>query len=265
MITMPFAVQGHTAKRFFGQPGDYTYEDMRFGNPHEFANRNRVYAAAARGGAMVEVGANIGTTTMVASCFFKEVWAFEPCSVNHQFLLRNIELNAALNIRTFQTAVSDQEGEAMLHLFPPNNSGGHSLSEAVVHTKSGLQEKVKVVTLSSALMLMSNCTLLHIDAEGHDLKVLKGATSFMARQVQKPVVILEFAPRLFSLAGSNVADLFQFVNAWDMEIFCDAGNNYAPMSQDVLSQISNLWKNVTYGWMDLFLVPRGKFPEVFPR
>ena len=91
-------------------------------------------ADRARSGLFIDVGANIGTSTVSAltKFGFEQGVALEPEPNNHFLLSINIAANRlSSRVRTLQTAVSNESGTAKLQV-SPNKSGGHEL-----RTRSG--------------------------------------------------------------------------------------------------------------------------------
>lgn len=250
---------------FVGFPGDPGFEGLRYGSLYQARMRDRIYsAAAACGGSAVEVGAHIGGTTLHLAQHFRHVHAFEPASSNLECLRYNLELNGIRNVTAERRAISDHDGEFPLYLYPTNNAVGHSLTQAIVRGRWE-SETVKVATLSESLPDVTDCAFLHIDAEGHDLRVLIGARGFMARQRRRPAFEIEYAPRLLSLAGSSAADLLAWLQAEGYCAYIDAGNNLAPISAAMLAGVYELWRESTFGYLDLYLLPRGeRFGTMFP-
>jgi FkbM family methyltransferase len=139
------------------------------------------------GSVVVEVGANIGTHTL----FFARqvglegaVIAFEPQRVVFQSLCANMALNSVTNAQCFQKAVGAELGKIpvpVLDYSRENNYGGLSL-------ESGRQgEPTPLVTIDS--LKLSRCTLLKVDVEGMEGKVLAGAANTIAKC--RPILYVE--------------------------------------------------------------------------
>jgi FkbM family methyltransferase len=252
-LVMPFSLPGQEPKKFIGTPGDHFYEGIRNPNRSEFDRHNKLYEAVANEGrgSFVEVGANIGTATMFASDFFLLCVAFEPNPLNNKHLQINRMINNAGNICIRSQAVSDFSGDAIFYCFPETNSGGHSLIKSVVDVAKEVQ--VRVVTLDEALPGMRDCRMLHIDTEGHDLKVLKGATEFLKHQETFPLICMEFNPEYLRKAGSSLDDLKKFLNEFKCEVWIHL-QSYVQVS---LTDLENWWNRpdvLPNGWVDLYLI-----------
>jgi FkbM family methyltransferase len=247
------------SKRFAGYPCDWAVDEIAYGCPAQHASRGRIYRACG-GGTLVEVGAHIGTTTLVAADFFNWVCAFEPASRNFALLEHNIKLNDAKNIKAVQMAVSEHPGEADFYLCGDDRAVCHSLSSGV--TRTSQSEKVQVTTLDKHLGHVRDCGLLLVDAEGHDMKVLRGGRTFIDRN--RPVIVIEFAPQFWNLCESYVHQLTEFTIEHGYRMFADFGNNFSPVSHALVNEMFGLWKNTCQAWLDIYLVPPGQHCDIFP-
>jgi len=146
----------------------------------------------APGGLFLDIGANIGTTTLYAmrSGRFSGAIAFEPEPHNHAILVRNIALNGLSGeVETIAAAAGAEAAEARLNI-AARNRGAHSLAPLVRATGAGRTIDVRVTTADLALAqsraqavaqsrAQSLVTLVKIDVEGHELAVLEGMTSLL--------------------------------------------------------------------------------------
>jgi FkbM family methyltransferase len=254
IVDYPYVLSGKRPKRFFINNGNEIIAAyMRTARKWEYESMMNLYANASRGGSFLEVGANIGTDTVLASDFFKNCYAFEPVALHVDLLHKNIELNQVTNIQVFPVAVGDAPGRTKVFLGESHNSGSSSL--APNHPSMSRSEEVEVVTLDTALPeTVRDVTFMHIDTEGHDIKVLQGAKKFIQRQLQKPVIRIEFQPRTLALHGSNIAELIGFLDEFRYRAMFNANNNIVPFSYGVLIELFYLWR-ASDGWIDLLLVP----------
>lgn len=246
-------------KEFRCYPGDWAIDEIAYGTPAQHRNRGRIYRAAG-GGTLVEVGAHVGTTTIPASDFFHVVYAFEPSPKNIALLKHNVAFNKAENVAVMECAVSDRDGRAELFLCGDDRAVCHSLNRAVA--RSGQSVQVPVFTLDSTLNDVSDCGLLLIDAEGYDMKVLKGARAFLDRN--RPLIVVEFAPKFWDMCGEYWNDLDNLAYKLGYGIYADFGNNFSPVPSNLLHEMFDAWRTTCEAWVDLYLVPRGQFREIFP-
>lgn len=253
--TIQFAITppGRPPKRICGHRGDLMLQLLKWPDPWKHAFDADFYRKASRGGACVEVGANIGSTTVFLADFFTRVHAFEPSSRNREVLKRNLDINGVRNTTIIPAALADRVGTAVLHLDAANNSGQDSLLPQEEAGRAAT-EQVPVTTLDAALPGVTDVTLVHIDAEGYDVKVLEGARAFLRRQQQRPCVLVEFAPRQMLRAGSTADDLLAIVGEFGYRIVLAANHNPSPVTPGLLREMFEAWKDAP-GWEDLYLLP----------
>ena len=90
-----------------------------YGHYHERYEADLVQRLLTGDDVFWDVGANVGYFTLVAATALNHrggIMAFEPGQNAYARLTENLALNPYQNIQTFPVAVSDREGEAVLHL-----------------------------------------------------------------------------------------------------------------------------------------------------
>src|SRR5574337_1157409 len=84
--------------------GLYDYNNMKF-----------VGELLRGGGTFIDIGANIGSYTLIGSEGREaRVYSFEPHPVTFQLLCKNVELNQRSNVTLYNAALGSSEGEAFL-------------------------------------------------------------------------------------------------------------------------------------------------------
>lgn len=130
---------------------------------------------------VIEVGANIGTHTLVFSQLVGAkgvVYAFEPQRIVFQTLCANMALNSITNVFACQSALGKRRGHVFIPLIDyakKYNYGGVSVDDA----QSG--EKVRLEKLDDYMDEIENVKLIKIDVEGMELDVLKGAKQMIQK------------------------------------------------------------------------------------
>jgi FkbM family methyltransferase len=209
------------------------------------------------GGAFLDVGANIGTSTLdaIRSGRFERAVAIEPAPGN----VRVIELNVLANGLTDRVAVlpvacSGAPGTVDLWL-TEGNQGDHRLGDGgVAPSTHGRSIKVETVTLDQAVaqagLQPGGVSLAWVDTQGHEPGVLEGASALIDAGV--PFAI-EFWPGGYRRAGTldQLLDLIE--ERFDQ--FADQAHpelRLRPTSEvrALATQFEDL------GQTDLFLVPR---------
>ena len=143
------------------------------------------------GGAVVDVGANIGLWTCSLARHVGpdgRVDAVEPYPENLERLRANVDRNSLSNVRILDVALSDREGTLALFA-PAGHPGGGSGSIGARDPGDGVSlGDVPCVRLDSVYD-GGRLDLLKIDVEGHELEVLAGALGTIDRL--RPSILCE--------------------------------------------------------------------------
>ena len=129
---------------------------------------------------VVDVGANIGFYSCLASAYGKHVLAFEPSPRNLRFLYQNLRQNGYSNVEVFPMGVGGQCGLGLIHGF----GGIASFVKGWGQGDAKHSEIVPITTLDTALCgrFHGDRMVIKIDVEGFELEVLKGATGLLQRR-----------------------------------------------------------------------------------
>lgn len=155
---------------------------------------------------VVEVGANVGTTTipLLGRFHASRVEIFEPAPENFRLLRCNLILNGMESRAVLhQLAVSDHDGRATLELCDWNN-GDHRIvavdrSWEILNESTRATTAVDVRPLNDALLSdPADVGLVWVDTQGHEAQVLTGASSLLGRGI--PWVV-EYWPYGLARAG----------------------------------------------------------------
>ncbi len=154
-----------------------------YGHYHERYEADLVQRLLTEDDVFWDVGANVGYFTLVAATALAnrgQIVAFEPGKNAYARLTENLSLNSYRNIQTFPVAVTDREGEAVLHLAGDIADSSASLYQAA-QTQAG-QEVCRTVALDHFLDAegLRPPDLIKLDAEGAELAVLQGAQGLLA-------------------------------------------------------------------------------------
>ena len=148
------------------------------------------YGLPPAGKTFVDIGANIGTTTVMAlrRQGFAAGVAIEPSPENYRTLRINLAANGIdAAVQALPVAASDREGELPFKLGKAN-TGGHRLVGKKPPKNPTLS--VEVVTLDGlvarGVIDPARVGLVWVDAVGHEANVLGGATTLLEASV--PVV-----------------------------------------------------------------------------
>jgi FkbM family methyltransferase len=159
---------------------------------------------------VVDVGANIGFFTIGFARFLSgsgRVIAVEPEAQNFSALQRRIGLaHVGDRVIARHAAAADQSGVLRLQL-NPNHPGDHRLAPDGI--------PIAAVTLDGLIREChaSSVSLVKIDVQGAELKVLKGAAELLARD--RPVLFVEIDDSALRGQGSSAIELLTWLGARD--------------------------------------------------
>jgi FkbM family methyltransferase len=132
----------------------------------------------------IDVGAHIGSYSLILSSQCRTVHAFEPAATTRAWLQAAIETNAITNVHVYEAALGAQEGTADLYHCSPDGLRT-SLRKVLGVTDV---EEVSVKTLDS--YSFTDVSFIKISVNGTELDVLRGATSTL-EQHHYPRILVE--------------------------------------------------------------------------
>lgn len=203
--------------------GDGLYLDLREymcfgylfygGLPHEIGTLKLLRRILGEGGVFVDVGANIGYFTKLASRLVGKtgsIFAFEPMPA----ALKLLRMNSAQlsNVVIFPLALSDKKGTATFYVRKKGDMS--SLS----HDPSARPVQITVSTLDELLAERSRIDLIKIDVEGSELDVLRGGRMTLSRC--RPIVCFELLSCFTAERGigfetfEKFFEEFQYILRW---------------------------------------------------
>jgi FkbM family methyltransferase len=159
------------------------------------------------GSVFVDVGANVGWFTLLGARIVGKkgiVLAFEPEPTNAGLLRRSIQLNNDNNVRLFELAASDIDGEAILSLSPV--PGFHSIRRMVGSEKI-VVPSVKLDTVAERVGI-EGIDLLKIDVEGAEPEVMIGAHGLI-EDGRVGQIALEWNPEVWYEHPKTLKRLFE--------------------------------------------------------
>ncbi len=208
------------------------------------------------GGTFLDIGGNIGTTTLYAmrSGKFNRGLCVEPEPENLRLVRLNMEANGlADQVVVRANAVSNKRGVMQLAL-SRSNFGDHR----VVSTKAKAAQAtidVQVETLDDILkaenIAPEGVSLVWVDTQGHEGFVMSGAKTLIAKRVP---FCIEFWPQI--LKETRGFELLLEIIERDFEKFVDlgAGDGSARPTSEIRAFAERF--DGTMYHTDLFLVPR---------
>jgi len=186
------------------------------------------------GDIFIDIGANIGLFTLIASRRVGDkgkVYSFEPCSKTFQRLVKNVELNRMLNVKCFQTALSDHHGQIQMNMSLDGHDAWNSIAQPFAG-RSFSTEMVMTVKWEDFVRennLMGRVTLMKIDVEGWESHVLYGGYETFKRH-DAPVLQVEFTDQASQSAGTSCQALYRQLEelGYQMFVYDEESNQIIP-------------------------------------
>jgi FkbM family methyltransferase len=150
-----------------------------------------------RNNTYLDIGANMGTHTVVFSKLFKNVISFEPDIINFNMLQTNVSQNNVTNATLYNKALSSVPG--MVSTVAHSNH-----SRGCIYTVEG--GTIESITLDS--LNLENIDYIKIDVEGHEFDVLQGAINTI--KLNNPIVEFEYNRLANKLFGVKYEEIYNF-------------------------------------------------------
>jgi len=156
--------------------GNYINHNKNF---YEIELLEQIYSLNKNHNTILDIGSNIGNHVVYFENFisYKKMFCFEPQKLNYEKLCSNIYRSDTV---AFNVALSDSFGKGSLVKKEEFNSGTYQLVGG---------KEVDVLPLD--YFNFKDVTLLKIDVEGHELRVLNGALNTI--KTCKPIIYMEVA------------------------------------------------------------------------
>jgi FkbM family methyltransferase len=165
------------------------------------------------GGIMLDIGANIGTTSIprVVLGDFECVYAAEPDAANYHCLVRNIVHNQLQGlVLPDRVAIGDRAGTMML---ARRNTGTHHLAETFNDQDDVVS--VECTTLDAWVTTLGidvhRVTFVKADTQGWEIRALLGAEDLLRHK--QITWQLEFSPSMLMRAGCDPARAYDVMRA----------------------------------------------------
>ena len=166
---------------------------------------------AADGGTFLDLGANIGLTTIpVAQNPQVQCFGFEPDPTNFANLQENVRRNAKHgNVTLFNLALLDRRGTVPFGLAEEGNLGDHRVM-AVGNPMSTMQ--VEAMPLDACEFPIRGRLGVKMDTQGAEPAIIAGGRSVLS---QANLVVMEFQPYLIEQLGGDPEHVIRYINTFD--------------------------------------------------
>jgi FkbM family methyltransferase len=150
---------------------------------------------------IVDIGAQVGLYSLYGKFLPKSTfYSFEPFPDTFNELNENIRLNHIYNVKTFNIAISDNEGETILNTSIGHN-GLHTLGKNPLRFNDIKPIIVKTSTLDKIFFDIP-IHFIKIDTEGYEYFIIKGGINSIKKY--KPIIQLEW--NIINMKQCNVTE-----------------------------------------------------------
>jgi len=177
---------------------DWIQQNLYFLDQYEEKEIRFLESMLKPGDLFIDVGANIGLFSLVASAIIGEsgkVYAFEPYSKNFDKLLHHVKLNRLGNVIAERRAVSDKSG--WIDIKANDDDLNDGMFSAYVDTFTS-SESVPTIELDQYIKdnIKQPIRFVKMDIEGGEYLAIKGMSTTLAKD--HPVVLVEINPDILS-------------------------------------------------------------------
>lgn len=196
-----------------------------------------------KGHTFVDVGANIGYFTIVASDLVGDrgkVLAFEPDPENFVLLERNCQINGCTNTSNYPVALSNETVDGALYLSKVNK-GDHQ-----IYPSSEERHQIPIKMLKGSKLfedLNLNIDFLKVDTQGAEYQVLQGLLPTVKNSLPQLIIMVEFSPNSMIDTGANGGMFLQLFESLEGYFYLLDGEDgeLIPISREELGT----WVNIT--------------------
>lgn len=220
-----FLIQGIETKRAEGAerryllfPNDNAVTSSLYSNTlyepylYEFLKVNNV---TIQGTTVVDVGGNNGQIAVEFAHLVGDsgrVFSFEPQRIIFQQLCSNVFINGLDNVWAYNIALGDKEGYTTIETPDYFSQGPVNFGNTHVDLAgTPSSEKVAVVKLDS--LGLQNVSIIKIDVQGYERKVLLGAKETIKKN--RPIIYIEIEEDQLALYGDTQDDVFETLKQMD--------------------------------------------------
>ena len=210
-------LQGETVERRDGRwwcldRGDYICQDLYWSSANDRAEIRQALRSIPAGGVMLDVGANYGYYSITIASRLRQnctIHAFEPNCMIFQRLRKNVELNSARAVTAHQVGLSDQEGTAAIV-----EVHGHS---GATYLRPGHDVAVTSLDRFCESTSLNRVDLIKIDAEGAELRILRGGRGTLDRF--RPTLLLELNTPTLERENASPAEVLSLLREREYRIY----------------------------------------------
>lgn len=148
---------------------------------------------------VVDVGAHIGSFSIMVARSAYKLLAFEPESNNYQMLKKNVELNHLENMSIFEMAVSGISGYQDIYTYQGGSSADYSLyKRGITNIKTG---RIPTISVEDIIRQedLPRIDFLKLDCEGAEHDILRNISFETAAKIMGIAMETHSVPPEFSI------------------------------------------------------------------
>ena len=164
------------------------------------------------GGVFIDIGANVGSTSIPVAKAGIETFGIEASARVIHDLSYNVWKNSPipysiLNLAITSPEKSSNQSRTTLHLVSGNFGATSLYKNWNLSNDSTPHETASLKTIESVVrwLELKNTALIKIDVEGHEYEVLQGASETLS--ALRPAVVFEWRPDVMSNSGVDIRDI----------------------------------------------------------
>lgn len=146
---------------------------------------------------IIDVGANIGFESLYFAKKYPAnlVYSYEPTTIPYQCLSKSKDINGLNNLKIFKLGVGEESGRVDIHSATKEtyNKGLASIESNFDLDNTFEKETIDIITLDDHIKENKRVSLIKIDVQGYERKVLEGAADLIKKD--RPVIIFEHDDR----------------------------------------------------------------------
>lgn len=203
----------------------------------------------------MDIGANIGACTFEMASLGTPVLAFEPLSSNLFYLTSSVAANPRLanSVRVFPFALGEATNFSPI-FSQSQNQGNTVVGVAVPDSVDARMRLVDTVSVRKLDEVITSCgggvsviRLLKLDAQGYELKVLKGAVKTL-RSGRIKAIKFELAPKWLLAQQTSAVEVCNELRRFGYSVLSQTGRpmDCAAVGQDEVQDAVALAPGVSY-------------------
>ncbi len=142
---------------------------------------------------IIDVGANIGFESLYFAKKYPNnlIYSYEPTAIPYKCLSKSKAINDLDNLNIFKLGVGEKKGSVEIHAATKDtyNKGLASIDANFDLDDTFAKETIDITTLDDHVKESRRVSLIKIDVQGYETKVLEGAVALIEKN--KPVIIYE--------------------------------------------------------------------------